>query len=336
MSIVKKPVVALTIGDPAGVGPEISIATMMDQGVYEECHPFLIGSVPIIKRAMAIKNCDFAINVITSPGEAKFTFGTLDVLETGDYDCDSIEWGKIQQLAGQMSLDYVMKSIELGMAGLVDVVSTAPIHKEAIKLAGCKLPGHTEIFQVETGSDYGLTMFHVQKLRVFFVSRHMALKDACDYANKERVLACVQQIHHEFTALNIKNPRIAVAALNPHASDNGLFGHEERDNLIPAVKAAQEMGINAIGPIPADSVFHIGKQGTYDAILSLYHDQGHIACKTLDFERSITITFGLPFMRSSVDHGTAFDIAGTGKAGTVSMLESTLVASRYWKMKHQS
>ena len=259
----------------------------------------------------------------------------LDVLETGDYDCDSIEWGKVQKLAGQMSLDYVMKSIELGKAGLIDVVSTAPIHKEAIKLAGCKLPGHTEIYQVETQSDYGLTMFHVHNLRVFFVSRHMALKAACDYANKARVLACVQQIHHEFTALNIKNPRIAVAALNPHGSDNGLFGHEEADNLIPAVKAAQEMGINAIGPVPADSVFHLGKQGRYDAILSLYHDQGHIACKTLDFERSITITFGLPFMRSSVDHGTAFDIAGTGKAGTVSMLESTLVAARYWKMKHQ-
>ena len=198
----------------------------------------------------------------------------------------------------------------------------------------CALP-ISEIYQVETQSDYGLTMFHVHNLRVFFVSRHMALKAACDYANKARVLACVQQIHHEFTALNINNPRIAVAALNPHGSDNGLFGHEEADNLIPAVKAAQELGINAIGPVPADSVFHLGKQGRYDAILSLYHDQGHIACKTLDFERSITITFGLPFMRSSVDHGTAFDIAGTGKAGTISMLESTLVAARYWKMKHQ-
>ena len=260
MSTAKKPVVALTIGDPAGIGPEISIATMMDKEVYEECRPFLIGSVPIVRRAMAIKNCDFSLNVITSPAEAKFTWGTLDVLETGDYDCDSIEWGKVQQLAGKMSLDYVMKSIELGMAGDIDVVSTAPIHKEAIKLAGCKLPGHTEIYQVETGSDYGLTMFHVQKLRVFFVSRHIALKEACDYANKERVLACVQQIHHEFTALNINNPRIAVAALNPHASDNGLFGHEEKDNLIPAVKAAQEIGINAIGPIPADPVLHLGKQ----------------------------------------------------------------------------
>ncbi|HIC7841016.1 TPA: 4-hydroxythreonine-4-phosphate dehydrogenase PdxA [Klebsiella pneumoniae] len=335
MSAEKKPVVAITIGDPAGIGPEITVATMMDKSVYDECKPFLIGSVPIISRAMKIMGCDFAIHKIAHPQEARFSWGTLDVLETGDYDCDSIEWGKVQKLAGQMSLDYVMKSIELGKAGLIDVVSTAPIHKEAIKLAGCKLPGHTEIYQVETQSDYGLTMFHVHNLRVFFVSRHMALKAACDYANKARVLACVQQIHHEFTALNIKNPRIAVAALNPHGSDNGLFGHEEADNLIPAVKAAQEMGINAIGPVPADSVFHLGKQGRYDAILSLYHDQGHIACKTLDFERSITITFGLPFVRSSVDHGTAFDIAGTGKAGTVSMLESTLVAARYWKMKHQ-
>lgn len=335
MSVEKKPVVAITIGDPAGIGPEIAVATMMSKDVYEECRPFLIGSAPIIRRAMAIKNCDFAINAIRQPSEARFAWGTLDVLETGDYDCASIEWGKVQRLAGRMSLDYVIKSIELGLQGKVDVVATAPIHKEAIKLAGCKLPGHTEIYQEETGSDYGLTMFHVQKLRVFFVSRHMALKDACDYADKERVLACVRQIHREFTALNIHNPCIAVAALNPHASDNGLFGHEERDNLIPAVKAAQELGINAVGPIPADSVFHLGKQGRYDAILSLYHDQGHIACKTLDFERSITITFGLPFMRSSVDHGTAFDIAGTGKAGTVSMLESTLVAARYWKMKHR-
>jgi 4-hydroxythreonine-4-phosphate dehydrogenase len=335
MTIEKKPVVAVTTGDPAGVGPEITVATLMDKDVYAECRPFLIGSLPIIQRAMNIQGCDFPINKITHPQQAAFRWGTLDVLETGDYDCDSIEWGRVQKLAGQMSLDYVMKSIELGMAGLIDVASTAPIHKEAIKLAGCKLPGHTEIYQAETHSDYGLTMFHVHNLRVFFVSRHMALKAACDYATKERVLACVQQIHHEFGTLNIPNPRIAVAALNPHGSDNGLFGHEEADNLIPAVMAARDLGINAIGPVPADSVFHLGKLGHYDAILSLYHDQGHIACKTLDFERSITITFGLPFIRSSVDHGTAFDIAGTGKAGTVSMRESTVVAARYWKMKHQ-
>lgn len=335
MSSTRKPVVAVTLGDPAGIGPEICVATMQSEEIYNECKPFLIGSVPIIERAMNINKCDFKVNKISKPSEGKFEFGTIDVLETGPYDCNSIEWGKVQKLAGQMSYDYVMKSIELGMNKEIDVVSTAPIHKEAIKLVGCKHPGHTEIYQHETNSDYGLTMFHTRNLRVFFVSRHMSVKDACDYANKERVLACVEQIHKEFSALNIKNPRIAVAALNPHGSDNGLFGHEEKDHLIPAVQAAKEKGINAIGPVPADSVFHLGKLGNYDAILSLYHDQGHIACKTLDFERSITITFGLPFMRSSVDHGTAFDIAGTGKAGSISMIESTLRAAQYWKMKNQ-
>lgn len=335
MSESNKPVVAVTIGDPAGVGPEISVATMCQQQIYDECRPFLIGSRPIVERAMKIQGCDFAINEIKHPSEGKYVFGTIDILETGPYDCDQIQWGKVQKLAGQMALDYIDKSIELGLNHEIDAVSTAPIHKEAIKLAGCKYPGHTEIYQHKTNSEYGLTMFHVQKLRVFFVSRHMSVRDACDYANRDRVLACVEQIHKEFTALHIDHPKIAVAALNPHASDNGLFGFEEKENLIPAVQAAQAEGINAIGPVPADSVFHRGKLGYYDAILSLYHDQGHIACKTLDFERSVTITFGLPFMRSSVDHGTAFDIAGKGEVGSVSMIESTLQVARYWKMKHQ-
>jgi 4-hydroxythreonine-4-phosphate dehydrogenase len=336
MTNLKKPVVAITIGDPAGIGPEITVDTMMNEKVYEESKPFLIGSVDIVKRAMEVRNCDFEINKINKPSEGKFQYGTIDVLETGEYDCASIEWGKVQKLAGQMAYDYVMKSIELGLNKEVDVVATAPIHKEAIKLVGVKQPGHTEIYGEETNSPYALTMFNCRNMKVFFVSRHKALKEACDYANKERVLDHVQQIHTEMVGIGLENPRIAVAALNPHASDNGLFGTEEADNLIPAVKAAQEQGINAIGPVPADSVFHLGLQGRYDAILSLYHDQGHIACKTLDFERSITITWGLPFMRSSVDHGTAFDIAGKGIAGSVSMAEATLVAIDYWKMKQKA
>jgi 4-phospho-D-threonate 3-dehydrogenase / 4-phospho-D-erythronate 3-dehydrogenase len=336
MANVKKPVVAITIGDPAGIGPEITIDTIMEEKVYEESKPFLIGSVDIIKRAMKIKNCDFEINKISKPSEGKYQYGIIDVLETGDYDCDSIEYGKVQKLAGQMSYDYVKKSIDLGLNKEIDVVATAPIHKEAIKLAGCPQPGHTEIYGELTNSDYALTMFNCHNLKVFFVSRHKALKEACDYATKERVLDCVNQIQNEMNGIGIKNPKIAVAALNPHASDNGLFGTEEATNLIPAVKAAQEAGINAVGPVPADSVFYLGLKGNYDAILSLYHDQGHIACKTYDFERSITITWGLPFMRSSVDHGTAFDIAGKGVAGSVSMLEATLVAIDYWKMKQNA
>ncbi|MEH7416645.1 4-hydroxythreonine-4-phosphate dehydrogenase PdxA [Neobacillus drentensis] len=336
MSNTKKPVVAITIGDPAGIGPEITVDTMMDEKVYQECKPFLIGSVDIVKRAMEVKNCNFAVNKINKPSEGKFQYGTIDILETGEYDCASIEYGKVQELAGKMSYDYVKKSIELGINNEIDVVSTAPIHKEAIKLAGCPQPGHTEIYGELTNSDYALTMFNCHNLKVFFVSRHKALKEACDYATKERVLDCVEQIHNELTGIGLKQPKIAVAALNPHASDNGLFGTEEADNLIPAVKAAQELGINAVGPVPADSIFFLGLKGNYDAILSLYHDQGHIACKTYDFERSITITWGLPFMRSSVDHGTAFDIAGKGIAGSISMIEATLVAVDYWKMKQSA
>lgn len=336
MRKLKKPIIAITIGDPAGIGPEITVDTIMEERVYHESNPFLIGSVDIIKRAMKIKNCNFEINKINTPQEGKFQYGTIDVLETGDYDCASIEYGKVQKLAGQMSYDYVKKSIELGLNKEIDVVATAPIHKEAIKLAGCPQPGHTEIYGELTNSKYALTMFNCHNLKVFFVSRHKALKEACDYATKERVLDCVQQIQNEMTGIGINNPKIAVAALNPHASDNGLFGTEEASNLIPAVKAAQELGINAVGPVPADSVFYLGLKGSYDAILSLYHDQGHIACKTYDFERSITITWGLPFMRSSVDHGTAFDIAGKGIAGSVSMIEAALVAIDYWKKKENT
>ena len=317
-----KPVTAITMGDPAGIGPEIVVGTMLDEGIHECCKPFVIGSIAILDRAAKVLGKELKYNKIEDPSEAKYEFGTVDVLETGDYDTDSIKWGEVQALAGQMAIDWIMKSIELGMAKKVDAVSTAPIHKGAIKLIGIKEPGHTEIYQNQTHSPYALTMFSCHKLRVFFVSRHMSLVDACHYATKDVILEDVINIDKELRKVGIENPLIAVAGLNPHNGDNGLFGTEEITDIGPAVKAAQERGINAVGPCPADSVFHIGKSGKYDAILSLYHDQGHIACKTLDFEKSVTLTFGLPFIRSSVDHGTAFDQAGTGTASELSLRNS--------------
>lgn len=325
----KKPVVAITMGDPAGIGPETVVTTMLSQQIHDCCKPFVIGSIAILERAAKVLNQKIECHKISDPEEAGYKLGVIDVLETGEYDTDSIEWGKVQALAGRMAVDWIMKSIELGMSKKIDAVSTAPIHKGAIKLIGVKEPGHTEIYQNVTKSPYALTMFACHKLRVFFVSRHMSVIDACKYATKERVLEYVVNIDKELRKLGMENPLIAVAALNPHGGDNGLFGREEIDELIPAVKAAQELGINAVGPCPADSVFHIGKSGKYDAILSLYHDQGHIACKTLDFEKSVTLTFGLPFMRSSVDHGTAFDIAGKGIANAISLIESTKVVAEY-------
>lgn len=324
-----KPITAITMGDPAGIGPEIVAGTMLDQEIHQCCYPFVIGSQAIMERAAKVMGKELKYHKITDPSEAKYEMGIIDILETGDYDIDAIKWGEVSQLAGQMSLDWIKKSIELGMAHKVDAVSTAPIHKQAIKLTGCKHPGHTEIYEDETDSPYALTMFSCHKLRVFFVSRHMSVVDACRYATKEKVLEFVVNIDKELRKIGMENPLIAVAALNPHGGDNGMFGMEEIEHLIPAVEEAKKMGINVTGPIPGDSIFHIGKSGRFDAILSLYHDQGHIACKTLDFEKSVTLTFGLPFIRSSVDHGTAFDIAGKGTAGYVSLIESTKVVSEY-------
>jgi 4-hydroxythreonine-4-phosphate dehydrogenase len=282
-----------------------------------------------MNRAAKILKNEIKYKKINEPTEANFEIGTIDIMETGNYETDLIVFGKIQEVAGRMSIDWILKSVDLGIAGKIDGVSTCPINKRAIKLAGVKQDGHTEIYQEETHSPYALTMFSCRKLRVFMLSRHMSLVNACQYVTKERVLDILAKIDRELRQAGFENPLIAVAALNPHAGDGGLFGTEEITHLIPAVDAAQANGINAVGPIPADSVFHIGESGKYDAILSLYHDQAHIACKTLDFDKSITITFGLPFLRSSVDHGTAFDIAGKGIASSISLIESTKVLAEY-------
>ncbi|RGS69765.1 MULTISPECIES: 4-hydroxythreonine-4-phosphate dehydrogenase PdxA [unclassified Mitsuokella] len=330
-----KPVMAITMGDPAGIGPEIVVGTMLSQEIADCCKPFVIGSAYILQRAADVLKKDIKINKISDPAEAKYELGTIDILETGPYDDASIEWGKVQKLAGQMAIDWIMKSIELGMAGKVDAVSTSPINKQAIKLIGVKEPGHTEIYQHATHSPYALTMFSCHKLRVFFVSRHLSLIDAVHFATKDVVLDFIRNINKELKGVGIERPVIAVAGINPHNGDNGLFGREEIDEIIPAVKAAQAEGIDAVGPIPADSIFNIGKSGKFNAILSMYHDQGHIACKTLDFEKAVTITWGLPFIRGSVDHGTAFDIAGKGIANCVSLIESTKVCAEYAVLKHE-
>lgn len=288
-----------------------------------------------MERAAKVLGKELKYNKIEDPSEAKYEFGTVDIIETGDYDTDSIEWGKVQALAGQMAVE-LDHEIHRTWTGRKDRCSFYSTNSQRSNQADrSKEPGHTEIYQNATHSPYALTMFSCHKLRVFFVSRHMSLVDACHYATKDVILEDVINIDKELRKVGIENPLIAVAGLNPHNGDNGLFGREEIDEIEPAVKAAQEKGINAIGPCPADSVFHIGKSGKFDAILSLYHDQGHIACKTLDFEKSVTLTFGLPFIRSSVDHGTAFDIAGKGIAGCISMIESTKVVAEYAAKQHE-
>ncbi|WP_188042910.1 4-hydroxythreonine-4-phosphate dehydrogenase PdxA [Changpingibacter yushuensis] len=325
----KLPVMAITLGDPAGIGPETIVHTILDKSMYEVSNPFVIGNRKAMERAAGIRGVKLNINEISSPEEAKFEFGIVDLLDTGVESDAEIEYGKVQALAARQAYSYLEESIKLGLAGRVDAVSTAPINKAALKLAEIPYIGHTEIFGNLTHSPYALTMFHVQKLKVFFLSRHVSLREACDLVTKDNVLRYLRDIDREFRALGFENPSIAVAALNPHGGEGGMFGREEIDALIPAVEQAKAEGINARGPLPADSVFAFALDGHHDCILSLYHDQGHIACKTLDFEKAVTLTLGLPFMRSSVDHGTAFDIAGTGKANGNSMIEASRVCAEF-------
>jgi 4-hydroxythreonine-4-phosphate dehydrogenase len=314
-----KPIIALTMGDPAGVGPEVCVKALSDPAAYSRCRPFIIGDVAILRRAALVSGCDIVIRRIDSPETAVFEPGCIEVMPAGAYDDVDILFGKPQALAGQMACDAIRCSVELGLAKRIDAVCTAPIHKGAVKLAGVPEIGHTEMYMDWTGSTYALTLFVCRQLRVFFLSRHLSLMDACRYVTTEHLLEALRRIHSEMEGAGFKAPLIAVAGLNPHNGDGGMFGDEEITQIVPAVEAAQAEGIRAVGPCPADSVFAQGKTGKYDAILSLYHDQGHIACKTLDFARTVTLTLGLPFLRSSVDHGTAFDIAGTGTADATGM-----------------
>lgn len=331
-----KPLIGITIGDPAGIGPEIIIKALKTEKIYEDCRPLVIGSVAVLERAAKAIGETIHTQIIEKPAEAEYHLGTINVIETDTYDLSSLEWGKEQALGGQIAMDSIYKSIEMGMNGEVDAVTTAPINKVAIKMVGVKQAGHTEIYLDKTGSDYVLTMFDCFNMRVFHLSRHMSLRNAIDYATKEHILADIQRIDFQLKKIGIENPKIAVAGINPHCGEGGLFGDEEIKEVIPAILAAQEQGINAIGPISPDTLFSRGKKGEFDAILAMYHDQGHIPCKTLDLEKSVSMTLGLPFIRGSVDHGTAFDIAGKGIATNTSMVAAIESTIRYAAAMHHA
>lgn len=329
----RKPVTAITLGDPAGIGPEIVLETILDGDLHDVCAPFVVGNRTALERAAVIQGRPAPrIHPIDGPEQAEFRPGTIDLLDTGVDPEAEIDFGRIQVTAARQAYSYIERSIDLGLAGRIDAVSTSPINKAALAAAGIEHIGHTEIYQHLTGAPYALTMFNVHKLRVFFATRHVALREACDLITRDRIRAHLVDIDYELRRLGIPSPRIAVAALNPHVGENGMFGTEEIEHLAPAVADAQDWGIDAVGPLSADAIFAFALDGRYDAILSLYHDQGHIACKTHDFHKAVTITHGLPFMRSSVDHGTAFDIAGTGVATGESMIEATRVCARYATM----
>lgn len=325
----EKPIIAVTMGDPAGIGPEIVAKSIADKATFDVARCIVIGDKKVMEKAIEIVGADLKVNVVESPADGDYSYGVLNMIDLDNIDMSMFEYGKINAMCGQAAFDYIKKSIEITMDKQADAVATTPINKESLHAAEVDFIGHTEIFGALTGTADPLTMFETNGLRVFFLTRHKSLRDMLDDIKKDRIIDYVERCTDALRRLGVKEGTMAVAGLNPHSGEHGLFGWEEVKEIAPAVEELKESGFNVAGPVPADSVFHQAAQGRFNSVLSLYHDQGHIATKTLDFDRTISITNGMPILRTSVDHGTAFDIAGKGIAGAVSMEEAIRLAAKY-------
>jgi 4-hydroxythreonine-4-phosphate dehydrogenase len=321
-----KPAIAITMGDPCGIGPEVVVKALVEPGVYDLCRPLVVGNVYAMEQAVRLTGLPLTIRESSDPAAAGLVPGVADVLDIHNLNPEDITVGEISVACGQAAMEWVSKAGQLAMDGVVHGLATAPLNKEAASLAGYESIGHMELLQELSGAKTVATMLMAKNLRVVHLTTHRSLRLACDYVKKDRILEFLELTNRSFVEFGFPKPSIGVAALNPHGSDGGLLGDEEAQEIGPAVESARSLGINAVGPVPADVVFHQAIQGRYDAVLAMFHDQGHIPVKVYGFEESITANLGLPFVRTSVDHGTAFDIAGKGIAAHLSMLESIRLA----------
>ncbi|MGQ9637757.1 MAG: 4-hydroxythreonine-4-phosphate dehydrogenase PdxA [Thermodesulfobacteriota bacterium] len=334
-----KPILGISVGDPAGIGPEITVKALSFAEIYEICHPLVVAEAEMVKEAIKFSKLDLRIHPVSSPKEGFYQFGTIDLLDLKNIDGKSIKHKTISADYGRASFEYLRKVIDLAMAKEIDATVTGPISKEAINLAGFHYSGHTEIYADLTHTkDYAMMLVH-QNFRVIHVSTHVSLREACDRVKKERVYRVIRLGYNTLKRLGIKEPRIAVAGLNPHAGEGGLFGREEIEEIIPAIQEAQKQGLNIEGPIPPDTVFSKMRGGKYDLVVVMYHDQGHIPTKLIGFQydhktntwgsiSGVNITCGLPIIRVSVDHGTAFGKAGEGRANPESMIQAIKIAAK--------
>ncbi len=337
----KKPIIAITMGDPAGIGPEITVKALSKPDLYERCVPVVIGDASVLKKALEYTGLkDLQLHPIADVKEAVFEFGMIDVLDMGLVDSEELAIGQVSEMAGEAAFQYVKKVIELAMEGKADATVTNPLNKEAINLAGHHYAGHTEIYGALTDTPKYTMMLAHKDFRVVHVSTHVSLREACDRVKKERVLEVIEIANQACLAMGIEKPVIGVAGLNPHSGENGLFGREEIDEIIPAIEEARLKGIQTEGPVPPDTIFSKAIGGWYDIVVAMYHDQGHIPLKVTGFVfnrnlnkwdavEGVNITLGLPIIRTSVDHGTAFDQAGTGTASEVSLINAIDYAIRF-------
>jgi 4-hydroxythreonine-4-phosphate dehydrogenase len=322
-----RPLLAITLGDPAGIGPEVIIKALGHADVYEQCRPLVLGDQRILVRAMSwIREVNLTFDVVTDPDQGQYQAGVITLLDLQNADPAAIQPGRVSAAAGRAAVEYVLRACDMTMAGETDAVVTAPLNKEAMNLAGYHYAGHTELLADRTGAEKVSMLLTGPKLRVVHVSTHVALSEAIRRVTSQRVEEVIDLAQHSCQALGIARPRIAIAGLNPHASEGGLFGDQEAKEIQPAIERARARGLQVTDPQPPDTVFLRAVKGEYDIVVAMYHDQGHIPMKLLAFDSGVNVSMGLPIIRTSVDHGTAFDIAGAGKAREESMLEAIKVA----------
>lgn len=308
------PVIGIPLGDLAGIGPEIAIKAAASDKIRSVSMPLLVGPANIIR---------------LEAERAGIPLSALNIEDTGTFSTDYV-YGKIQGSCGLSAYNSIKIAAGLASAGRIDALATTPINKESLRAAGIDTIGHTELLAEFTGTKDSVTLFNTIDLKIFFLTRHLSLRNACSFITEDSVYQGIRRVYRSMKLLGMDSGELsfAVAGLNPHNGEHGLFGSEEEESIYPAVRRAKAEGIPVTGPVPADSVFYLARKGKYSAVLSLYHDQGHIAAKTYDFNRTISLTLGLPFLRTSVDHGTAFDISGQGIAQFISMQEAIIMAAK--------
>ncbi len=338
----EKPVIAITMGDPAGIGAEITAKALANSAVMATCRPIVVGDGWLMEKALKLTGLEKAlqINRVESVQQARFAPNLINVLDMRQVDAADFRYGQVSKICGEAAFRYVEKAIALAMDSQVDATVTNPINKEALNLSGHAFSGHTEIYAKLTGTRRYCMLLMEGDMLISHVSTHVSLRDACDRVKKDRVGEVIGLTAQAAKRLKgIENPLIAVAGLNPHCGENGLFGTEEIEEIVPAVLQAQQAGLRVEGPLPPDTVFSKLRGGWYDAVVAMYHDQGHIPLKSIGFNYNrekqkwdsvsgVNITLGLPIIRTSVDHGTAFDQAGCGTADAASLLDAIDAAAK--------
>ncbi|MFW6174907.1 MAG: 4-hydroxythreonine-4-phosphate dehydrogenase PdxA [Chloroflexota bacterium] len=327
MTLNSKPLLAITLGDPSGIGPEVVAKALAEPRTYEISRPLVVGAVHAMQRGISDTGADLRARPVESVDGAGDEHGVVDVLNVDGFEDAEFPIGKHDVTSAKAAHAWIERAVKLCREGAVSAMVTGPVNKESFQMAGVGDLGHQEIFKRISGSDYVATMLVSGVLRCMHLSTHKSLIEAAKYVTRENVLRAIRLTQEHFLRWGFDSPRIAVSGLNPHASDNGLIGREELDEIGPAIEDARAEGIDANGPVPADSVFNQAIDGKWDVVVVMYHDQGHIPIKVHGFEESISVNLGIPWLRTSVDHGTAFDIAGTGKAQAVSMNEAIKLAT---------